>query len=157
MLPFPPLLFLFSYAPSCFPQSTVYVSVPFSAALSRSFSAWPNGDNMFRGDKQAHAAAEGSLGKAMVVCTIACVAARQPDKSPAVGVGDCLHHIVFRDIRCVSQCRWSLCGWMARCPEHCTSCVQITAVICKHWHRKTLDASFQHGGTWWCYAQRWCL
>lgn len=101
---------------------------------------------MFWGDKQAHAASEGSLGKAMVVCALACVATR-PDKSPAVGSWDCLHHTVFRDMRCVSQCRWSMCGWMARCPESCTASEPITAVIYKHWHRRPLDAFLQHGGT----------
>lgn len=148
----------------------LYFSVFFSPFLScslsllPSFQAWLNGDNMFRGDKQAHAAAEGSLGKAMVVCAVACVATRGPDKSPAVGGRDCLCHIIFRDIQCVSQCRWSVFGWMARCPQDCTSCLQITAVICKHWHMKTLHASLQRG---WitgrgsncnqgqaCYAQR---
>lgn len=148
MLPFPPLRFL--SPPSLFPPS-IFLSLflPFFPAMSGlpSFQAWPNGDNMFWGDKQAHAAAEGSLGKAVVVCAVACIATRGPDKSPAVGGRDCLHHIVFGDIRCISQCRWSPCGWMAPRPETCTSCMRITAVICKHWHRKTLDASLQHCGT----------
>lgn len=83
----------------------------------------------------------------MVACALACVATRGPDKSQAVGGRDCLNHTVFRDMRCVSQCRWSLCGWMAPCPESCTASVQITAVIYKHWHRRPQDASLQHGGT----------
>lgn len=135
-----------THKPPFSPSTFLGVSLSFSPAPSGlpSFQAWPIGNNMFWGDKQAHAAAEGSLGKAMVVCAIACLATRGPDKSQAVDSSDCLHHIVFRDIQCVSQCRWSPCGWMAQCPKRCNSCVQITAVICKCWHRKTLDASLQH-------------
>lgn len=135
MLPFVFLPLYFSVSPSLF-----------FAALSGlpSFQAWLISDNMLWGDKQAHAAAQGSLGKAMVVCAVACVATRGPDKSQAVSSSDHLHHIVFRDIQRVSQCRWSPCDWMAQCSKHCTSCVQITAVICKCWRRKALDASLQH-------------
>lgn len=163
MLLFPPLLSWFlSHAPSPFPPSKFLCHfLPFSPAMSSlpSFRAWPSGDNMFWGDKQAHAASEGQL-RQSYACALACAATRGPDKSPAVG----LHCIVFRDIRCASQCRWSLRDWMAQRPERCVSCVQIMAEICKHWHRKTLDASFQHGGITGhgssckrgqaCYAQR---
>lgn len=121
-------------------------SSPFLLGLP-SFQAWPNGDNMLWGDKHAHAASEGSLGKAMVVCALAWVATRGPDKSPAVGCRDCLQHTVFGDIQCVSQCRWSLCGRMAGCPKSCTASIQIKAVIYKHWNRWPQDASLQHGGT----------
>lgn len=107
MFPFPPVLSLsYTYAPFCFPPSIFLgVSLPFHAALSGlpSFQAWPIGDNMFWGDKQAHAAAEGSLGKAMVVCAVACVATRGPDKSQAVSSSDHLYHIVFRDTVCLTM------------------------------------------------------
>lgn len=106
----------YTYAPFCFPPSIfLTVSLPFLAALSGlpSFQAWPIGDNMFWGDKQAHAAAEGSLGKATVVCAVACSATRGPDKSQAVSSSDHLNHIVFRDI----QCRWSPCASDGTMPQ----------------------------------------
>lgn len=154
MLPFPPLLFPSSLS---LPHHSPIFSPPFPPFLScrvlPSFQAWPSGDNMFRGDKQARAAAEGSLGEAVVVCAVACVATRGRDKSPAVGGGDCLHRIVFRDTRCTSQRRWSLCGWMARCPGRCTSRTPTTALICKntdtgrHWRRVLEPPPPHHGGT----------
>ncbi len=50
-----------------------------------------------------HAAAEGGLDEAVVVCVVACVATRGPDKSPAVTGRDCLHHVVFRDTMCLTM------------------------------------------------------
>lgn len=127
---------------------SVFPSLPLPALPGLpSFQAWLNDDNMFWGDKQAHAASEGSLGKAMVLCTLAFIATRGPDKSSAVGSRDCLHHTVFRDIRCFSQCRWSLRGWMVIRAESCTTSEQVTEVIYKRWHRRRLDASLHHGGT----------
>lgn len=64
----------------------LYFLVSFSLALFGLpyCQAWPISDNMFWGDKQAYAAAEGSLGKATVVCAVAFAATRGPDKSQAV-------------------------------------------------------------------------
>lgn len=98
-------ILVFFQVPSCFLLFFIFVQIVcLSPVLSYSFwltilnQAWVNGDNMFWGDKQAQAAAEGSLGKAMDFSAAACVAIWEPDKSPAVGSRECLHHIAFRDM-----------------------------------------------------------
>ena len=94
---------------------------------------------MFQGDKQAHGAGKGSLGKAMDFSVVTCPATGELDKSPAVGGRECLYRIAFRNMSRLTM-QVATVWWDGAMPQ------ALHLLLTDHdSNLQTLDASIHHG------------
>lgn len=109
--------------------------------------ARPNGDNMFGGDKQTHAASEGSLGKYGCLGSGLPLPRGDQTKAQLWAAEIAFASAAFGDMRhaqTMQVVKKSAAGTDPIAPPR----AEIMVLICKRWHGKdAADASLQHGGT----------